>query len=404
MVATQHRYDDATVQSLATQFARRRDSELKEALVAQLSPLVRSIARKFAGSEPVEDLESEGFLGLLQAIEQYDPSRGAKFSTYATHLVGGHIRHYLRDRGHMIRQPAWVQELSQKLQRTVATLEQELHREPTSLEIAERMNLTEDAVDEILSHRSAAQVLRMDGAAGGDEDELGFVDMDKIKSLKYVTLELPVEDRIVLEETLSRLKDMERKVLYNFFFQEYNQSEIARSLGISCNYVGYLLRNGLKHLRERMQPGMDREEALLVPSAESLLDAATGLYSRAYFEQRLREELSRSQRRQQSVGLCCFHLPERTPERAIRDVASVLRAELRRADIPARMESTELGVILVDTGAASRDVAHRLAHTIHKATHLEISAGAAFFPSSGQSPTELYNTARLAAVGPVPVL
>src|SRR5205823_2293950 len=143
-------------------------------------------------------------------------------------------------------------ELNTRVQRASAELEQQLQRPATIAEVARATNLTEDGVEELLSARQAARIVRMESAGEDGDDDYLEVDPEKFRSKEYVTLELPLEDRIVLEAALDKLKELERKVLHYFYFQDCNQSEIARKLGISCNYAGYVLRNGLKHMRERL--------------------------------------------------------------------------------------------------------------------------------------------------------
>ena len=93
--------------------------------------LVQSVARRFSGlGESLDDLIQEGSIGLLKSVDLFDPERGVKFSTYACHLITSQIQHYLRDRGRLIRQPAWVQELNTKVSRATEQLAQELGRDP----------------------------------------------------------------------------------------------------------------------------------------------------------------------------------------------------------------------------------------------------------------------------------
>ena len=111
--------------------------DLKARIASHFTSLVESIARRFVHTgEPFEDLVQEGFLGLLSALENYDPSKKVKFSTYATHFVAGAIRHFLRDRGKIIKEPAWLHELYTKISRASDSLTQRLGRPATSAEIA----------------------------------------------------------------------------------------------------------------------------------------------------------------------------------------------------------------------------------------------------------------------------
>src|SRR5437899_12897697 len=226
---------DATVDSTSDHGSR--STTLKQRVVEGMAPLVEAIARRYAGTpdasggqEALDDLISEGYVGLLTAIDQYRADRGARLSTYATHRVHGQIRHYLRDRGNrrLIRAPSWLQELASRLHREEAKLLVELGRPATTAELAARLNLREAAVEELQGRGLGPAILSLT-EGGGEDEEDGSVDLGKIRSHHYVSWQLPVEDHIFLEGLMVRLKDLERKVIQLFFFQDFSQSEIARS-------------------------------------------------------------------------------------------------------------------------------------------------------------------------------
>lgn len=383
-------YDDTTACRLLTEYRRTGNSRLRDEAVEHMRPLVRSVARKFAGKEPLEDLESEGLIGLIRAVDRFSPEKGARFSTFAMHLVAGQIRHYLRDRGHLIRQPAWLQELNTRVQKLHRQLEQKLHREPTVEELAKAANITEEAVEELLAARMVAQTLRLGSPTGDEDDDFLDVDPDKFKSRSYQTLELPVEDRIVLENALEKLKEVEKKAVYYFFYQDLNQSEIARALGISCNYAGYVLRNGIKHLKERVpvENAWMRDKSPL-QERDSVVDTTTGVYKRDHFEKRLNEEVRRSQCHGAELGLVLFSLPESCNEGDLHEAAVTLRAKVRKADIVGRVGHRMLAVIFPRTGDATLEVGRRLAASLKPAVPGVIETTAATYPSDARSGTQL---------------
>ncbi|HEY3415389.1 MAG TPA: sigma-70 family RNA polymerase sigma factor, partial [Armatimonadota bacterium] len=144
------------------------DSAMRDQLVCAHLELVHSVARRFMGlGESLEDLVQEGSIGLLNAVDLFDPDRGVKFSTYACHLIIGQIQHYLRDRGRLIRQPAWVQELNTKVARATEQLFQQLGRDPQVEEIAAHLHLTEDVVQNVISARELNRVLSLSAPAEG---------------------------------------------------------------------------------------------------------------------------------------------------------------------------------------------------------------------------------------------
>jgi RNA polymerase sigma-B factor len=416
-----------------------------------MAPLVESVARRYAGTretggETLDDLISEGYVGLLTAIDQYQVDRGARFSTYATHRVHGQIRHYLRDRGNrrLIRAPSWLQELIGRLQKEEAKLQAELGREPTTAELAERLNLQEEAVEELQARGGGPSVLSLTERSGDDEDGAGGVDLGKIRNHHYVSWQLPVEDHIFLEGLMLRLKELERKVITLFFFQDLSQSEIARSMDISCNYVGYLLKNGLKKLRTQIEADELRDAQLRVTYAPrrmsrdpSVIDAATGLYSAAYFHGRLNEEIARACRYRRSLALVLFRVEadkrepamneasnghdsdssKRAPRKGMRaadgaaraasdpnkaarltpdawrELGTALRECLRKADIPARLEEQTLAVALPHTGEGAAAAAQRMAQLLSRVSGCPVTSGVALYPDDGREAAALIQAA-----------
>ncbi len=380
-------YSDARVIELLLQFRASGDTRLRDAIVEEVRPLVQSVARRFAGRELQEDLEGEGYMGLMRAIERFAPGRGARFSTFATHLIAGQIRHYLRDRGYLIRQPAWIQELNVRVDKASRELEQRLQRTPTAAEIAAATNLSEDGVEELLSARRTAQVVRMQSAIREEDDDFLEVDPDKFHSRDYHTFELPVEDRIFMETAFERLKELEQKVLDYFYYQDLNQSEIARTLGISCNYAGYVLRNGLKHLRERM------------PVEESgVTDPLTRQYRAEHFAQRVAEELTRAQGSCDSLSLCVFRFPLDVADREFAAAAAALRGRVRRADVVGRTGHRELSVLLPRTGEVAVTVAGRLLDLVRSTAGHLVEVGTATFPGSYRTGPMLFSAARTSTI------
>jgi len=237
------------VQDRLLQYAKTRDNDLRGEIVLQYGNLVESIARRFLGAgEPIDDLVQEGYIGLITAVDLYDASKGVKFSTYATHFVIGQIKHYLRDKGKIIKEPAWLQELNQRMARVIESLSHQLGRQPSDQEISEVMGISEDAVAELLTTREVFKVSSLDGDR---DDSSNFpLDTEKIKNQKYVVFQLPIEDKIVLKAAMDRLKEIEQTVIQHFFYMDLNQTEIAKKLGISCNYVSHILRNSTKKLKK----------------------------------------------------------------------------------------------------------------------------------------------------------
>src|SRR2546425_11596332 len=164
------RLSDPEIHSLLNSYRQTRRAEYRDQIVMQYTNLVESIARRFAGAtEPAEDLVQEGYIGLITAVDGYDATKGVKFSTYATHFIIGQIKHYLRDKGKIIKEPAWLQELNQKVVKVVESLAQELGLPPTHAEIGKLMEMSEENVSDLITTREVFKVASLDG--GSDQDD-----------------------------------------------------------------------------------------------------------------------------------------------------------------------------------------------------------------------------------------
>lgn len=381
------------IQDRLASYAKHADPQIRDEIVLQYGNLVESIGRRFVGAcEPLEDLCQEGYIGLIASVDKYDASKGVKFSTYATHFIIGQIKHYLRDKGKIIKEPAWLQELNQRMTRVIKSLVQQLNRQPTEREIGDVMQMPERTVVELLTTREVFKVSSLDG---DKDDSPNQRDPEKIADDKIVTFQLPLEDKIVLEAAMDRLKDIEQQVISEHYYKGHNQTEIAKQLGISCNYVSHILRNGTKKLKkilateEIRDTQMQRTLVSARPQTNatsresmSVIDGVTGVYNRYYLEQRLDEEVSRAcrERCKMSVVLVDICLPEDTEKylRMVRldDVlyaaAQTIRSSVRKMDVVARFGQTSFALILPHTSGHAAVVAERLAEIV---SGIEIESG-----------------------------
>lgn len=377
---------DAAIQGLLREYRTGRQKAVRDRIVMQYAGLVESVARRFlASAEPLEDLVQEGYIGLISAVDGYDAGKGVKFSTYATHFVIGQIKHHLRDRGKIIKEPAWLQELNQRVSRVVESLAQELGRPPSNAEIGALVGMAEEAVGDLLTAREVFKVASLDGGEHDDESPSAY-DLERVKGAR-VEFEVPIEDRHVLETALQKLKDLEQTVVHEFFFCERNQTEIARSLGISCNYVSHILRNSTRKLRKILVSDELKEAQLEVAllrrradeqaqraEESSVVDGLTRLYNRRYFDNRLDEELNRASRHQHPVGILFAVLRGHEhvgraygtlrAEDGLRHAADLVRAAVRRSDIVTRYDGVTFGLILPHTGSRITVVVERVGRSL----------------------------------------
>ncbi|HEY6378097.1 MAG TPA: SigB/SigF/SigG family RNA polymerase sigma factor [Candidatus Dormibacteraeota bacterium] len=232
---------------LLREYRTTRDPVVRERLVELNSDLVHFIARRFANrGEPLEDIEQVGFLGLIQAIERFDPSLENEFSTFATPTISGEIRRHFRDRSWAVRVPRRLQENYLRVVRSREQLSAELGREPSIAEIADRVGLAADEVLAALEVSPAQHTLSLESTPTGSPDDgrelgerLGSDDVDLDR----------VEMRQVIDQVMAHLTPRERQIMMLRFVEQLPQTEVAKRLGISQMHVSRLQRAAIEHMR-----------------------------------------------------------------------------------------------------------------------------------------------------------
>ena len=215
-------------------------------LIEMHLPLVRYFARRYAGrGEPLDDLVQAGSLGLVKAVDRFDPERGLEFSTYAAPTILGEIRRHFRDRTWAVHVYRGLQELTGQVARCASDLTQELGRAPSVPELVARTGESEERVLEALEcaaayradslHAPLGEDRELADVLGGDDPALGDVEMHES-----------------LTPALARLPDRERRILQMRFYGNMTQSQIAAELGISQMHVSRLLARTLVRLREEL--------------------------------------------------------------------------------------------------------------------------------------------------------
>ncbi|MDR7427644.1 MAG: sigma-70 family RNA polymerase sigma factor [Armatimonadota bacterium] len=239
---------------LVARYRATRDPAVREEIVLTCTPLVRRIVADFIFSGvPGDDLMQVGFIGLLNAVEMFDPTRGVKFVTYASHLIRGEIRHYLRDHRDTIRKPRWLQKLNHQIEEAAARYISEEGRFPPLEQLASELNVEEEGLLEALKTREVLRTISLEA-----DEETGDlrVDRDRTRHKSPTATQLPLEDRIVLFEAMEKLNPLQRRVLYYLFFTDLTQMEAARRIGISQKHVSRVLANSLTKLRALLDPAV----------------------------------------------------------------------------------------------------------------------------------------------------
>jgi RNA polymerase sigma-B factor len=232
--------DDNTIEQFR-EYRRTRDRALRNRLVEHYIELARALARRFANrNEPLDDLEQVAMLGVLKAVERFDPEFGTPFAAFAVPTVLGELRRHFRDHGWMVRVPRRIQNLHLHMGGLVTELAQVLERSPTVKELAEAAGVGEEDVLEALEAANCYRPAALDApSAGGDPAErVGLVDGD---------LET-ADDRVVLLPLLEQLPSQQRRIVYLRYFEDMTQAEIALDLGVSQMQVSRLLAKSLATL------------------------------------------------------------------------------------------------------------------------------------------------------------
>ena len=217
-------------------------------LVKRHSDLALSISRRYRGKGlPDEDLEQVALMALLKAIQRFDSSLG-ELRPYAAATISGEMKKLLRDRGWSVRVPRSVQEKTLRVGKAVEELTHRLGRPPEVAELADHVNLTVGEVEEALKARGAYSTHSLEQPA----ETNGLTILDRLDEID-ITL-AGAEDRVVLEQAISRLPERQRQILELRFNEDMTQSEIAEIVGISQMHVSRLLSRAVETLREQLEP------------------------------------------------------------------------------------------------------------------------------------------------------
>ncbi|HEY2702834.1 MAG TPA: SigB/SigF/SigG family RNA polymerase sigma factor [Candidatus Dormibacteraeota bacterium] len=233
---------------LLAHYAAGRDEAIRDRIVELNADLVGFVARRFANrGEPLEDLVQVGYVGLIQAIDRFDPARGCEFGSFAAPTIMGEIRRHFRDRSWAVRVPRRLRENYCRAMRAKQQLTQELGHGPSVLEISERIGIAPDEVLAALEAAPARRTVSLDATPRGWPGEEERPLADRIGS-EDGNLER-VETRALLGEALDHLSPRERQIMELRFVDQLPQVEVGRRMGISQMHVSRLQRAALDALR-----------------------------------------------------------------------------------------------------------------------------------------------------------
>jgi RNA polymerase sigma-B factor len=243
--------DDAALLTMIQSLPRsdRRRDAAGEVLVGRYQPLVRSCVLRYKNStEPHEELMQVGYVGLLKAINNFDPRLGASLAGYAQPCVSGEIKRHFRDRRWGVHVKRSVQELRLELRDTAGELTGELGRLPSDGELAERAGVSEEEVREVRQADLAFRAASLDAPVASHDAGASLAELlgDEDPQLEHVL------DMQTVWAHWSELPEREQKLLLMRFYGNMTQAEIGERLGISQMHVSRLLAEALAFLRDRL--------------------------------------------------------------------------------------------------------------------------------------------------------
>jgi RNA polymerase sigma-B factor len=225
------------------------DSAARDQLIADLMPLVRSLALRYSGrGEMLDDLIQVGSVGLINAIDRFDPEREVELTTYAVPTIIGEIQRHFRDKAWAVHVPRSVKELNVRLARILDSLTAQLGRSPTIEELATAADVEEEQVIEALEAANAYSARSL-SAPHDDDSQSGLSELIGEEERGYEG----VEDGALVDAGLDVLGERERRIVELRFFQGLSQSQIAAEVGISQMHVSRLLRRALQAMRGRIE-------------------------------------------------------------------------------------------------------------------------------------------------------
>jgi len=247
---------DRLFQRLGQEAEPERKAAIREEIIAANMPLVHALAVRFRDrGEPLEDLIQVGMVGLINAVDRFDPGKGYRFATFATPTIVGEIKRYFRDKGWTMRVPRRLQELRLLVNRAIDELSHELQRGPTISEIGERVGARSEDVELAMELDLVYDLVSLDTGRDEEDDHRGYE--AQVAAPESETPE-EVLQRTELEEAMQGLPERQRKIILMKFFKDMTQAEIAKALRMSQMHVSRLQHLALMALRRRLEQG--REE------------------------------------------------------------------------------------------------------------------------------------------------
>ncbi|MDQ6605968.1 MAG: SigB/SigF/SigG family RNA polymerase sigma factor [Actinomycetota bacterium] len=227
---------------------RHSDPRARDELVRRFLPLARKLARRYAGArEPIDDLIQVASLGLVKAVDRFDPTREIAFSSFAVPTIAGELKRYFRDLGWSVHVPRGAQEMALKVEQARQQMASRSGRSPSVNELAQYLEWSVEDVLDALEAGSAHHSVSLDAPTDDGEGEVGSL----AQSLGEEDVRLEtIEERVTIVTATRKLPARERKVLYLRFVEDLTQTQIAELIGVSQMQVSRILRRAVAQLQD----------------------------------------------------------------------------------------------------------------------------------------------------------
>lgn len=224
----------------------------KKALIKKYQYLVKKIARQFKNaSEPIENLEEVGYIGLLNAVNLYDEKwQKIDFRDYAQVMITEEIHQYLVNHNRQVDRPDWLIRLNQKIDEFVIHYQREHRHFPKISEIASKINIHLDGLEEVLKARDSLMESYFLPETGQDAELSPVVpNLEKIRDQSFKSFKLPIRDLVTLYKALKRLRKLQESIIYYLFIMDLSQTRLAKMLGISQEKANQIKKDAYRQLQ-----------------------------------------------------------------------------------------------------------------------------------------------------------
>ncbi|MBD2261390.1 RNA polymerase sigma factor SigF [Pseudanabaena sp. FACHB-2040] len=224
-------------------------TEGRNKLVRLNAGLVRKVAHRILQqcNEPYEDLEQIGYLGLIRAIERFDPTQGCAFSSFAVPYIRGDMLHYLRDRSGTVKIPRRWQDLQKEAQKLQPQLQRVLGRTADETELAQALGVPVSEWQEAKFSNKNRHLLSLDARVGGQDDSAITLG-ETLPDANYQVMQKLEEDRAQLQRAMQGLEEGTRTVIEFVFYNGLSRKEVAKKIGVSPMTVSRRLQEGLQQM------------------------------------------------------------------------------------------------------------------------------------------------------------